>query len=109
MKWQSQLTQLILDYYREDSLPLQELSPLKDCQLSRWWRTFRIDCPCNDVARSLVEHGDLLREPIAQLRLARQVKIFVRGSLRATMSVAKPQSTFQFNPATQDNDADLRL
>lgn len=87
MNWYSQLTRLILSFYREDLPQLQRLSPLRTCKLSRRWGVLRVHCKNHETADALLEAIDVLREPIAQLRLAQQIKITVRGSTLATLPV----------------------
>ena len=90
MNWYSQLTRLILDFYRENPVELKQLSLLYSCKLSRWWGVLRIHCRDMQTAEALVARGALIREPIAQLRLAHQIKILVKGDLVATLLVQKP-------------------
>jgi hypothetical protein len=92
LNWYSQLNRLILDFYREDPDELQQLSGLQTCRLSRWWGVLRVNCRDRDTAESLVAAGAILREPIAQLRLAQQIKIFVNGSLVEALPVREPHS-----------------
>lgn len=87
MNWYSQLTRLILDFYRENPAELRQLSELQSCRLSRWWGVLRIHCPNHGIAEAIADHANLLCEPIAQLRLAQEVKIIVNGSLVTTLSV----------------------
>jgi hypothetical protein len=87
MNWQSQLTQLIFDYYRENLGERQKLDILQHCRLSRRWRSLRIECQKLETALALREVGDLLRQPVAQLRLARNVRLFVNGQLMAVIPV----------------------
>jgi hypothetical protein len=108
MNWQSQLTQLILNYYRENTEELQRLSILQECKLSRRWRSLRIECHTAANALALRELSDLIREPIAQLRIARQIRFLVRGELMATVPVQGPSSVIP--PLdSRGNDADLLL
>ena len=90
MNWYSQLTRLILDFYRENPSELRQLNLLYSCKLSRWWGVLRIHCRDIKSAEALVESGHLLREPIAQLRLAHQIKILVKGDVIATLQVQEP-------------------
>lgn len=87
MTWYSQLTRLIFDFYRENSEELLALRGLGKCKLSRWWGTFRINCKDSQTASELIEAIDLLREPIAQLRLAQSVRIMVNGKAIANFPV----------------------
>ena len=90
MNWYSQLTRLILDFYREDPSELNRLSILYSCKLSRWWGVLRIHCRDLNTAEALIAAGGLLKEPIAQLRLAHQIKILVQGDLIATLALQEP-------------------
>jgi hypothetical protein len=72
-----QLTQLIFSYYREDPEPLQQLQLLMKCQVFRRWKVFYIRCHNQETANALTKAYLLLREPIAQLRLAKQIAILV--------------------------------
>ncbi|GAB4375437.1 MAG: hypothetical protein Kow00121_21190 [Elainellaceae cyanobacterium] len=79
MNWYSQLTQLILSFYREDQTQLESLVALQHCKLSRRWGVLRINCESHETAKALMEAIDLLREPVRELRLAQQIKILVSG------------------------------
>ncbi len=70
-----QLTQLIFSYYRENPKELRALQPLMLCKLSRRWGTFIIICPTLDVYIALLRVQEVLSEPLAQLRLAKKVRI----------------------------------
>jgi hypothetical protein len=87
MKSHSQLTRLLLSFYREEPIQLQQLRPIEQCKVSRRWGTLRIDCHTPQVAETLIQANDLLREPIAQLRLAHHVSILVRGNHIATLPI----------------------
>jgi hypothetical protein len=75
MKKLPQLTQLIFSYYRENPKELRALQLLMLCKLSRRWGTFIIACPTLDVYVALLHVQDVLKEPLAQLRLAKKVRI----------------------------------
>lgn len=90
MNWYSQLTRLILDFYRENPFELKQLSILYSCKLSRWWGVLRIHCRDHQAAAAVIAAGDLIREPIAQLRLAHHIKILVKGDLVTTLLVHHP-------------------
>lgn len=75
MKKLPQLTHLIFSYYREDPQTLQALNTLKLCKLSRRWGTFVITCPTPEIYGTLLYVQATLRQPIAQLRLARKVRL----------------------------------
>jgi len=87
MTWYSQLTRLIFDFYRENPKELMSLRGLGNCKLSRWWGTFRINCSDPRTASDLIDAIDVLREPIAQLRLAQTLKIMVNGKPIASFPV----------------------
>lgn len=93
MNWFSQLTRLILDFYREDPTELDQLRKLEACRLSRRGGVLRVDCRDFSTAKSLVGVGALLKEPISQLRLAHQVNIMVKGSLLASLPVDVSKSS----------------
>jgi hypothetical protein len=75
MKKLPQLTHLIFNYYRENPRELRALQPLLLCKLSRRWGTFIITCPTLDAYMALLHVQDILREPLAQLRLAKKVRL----------------------------------
>jgi hypothetical protein len=77
MKKLPQLTQLIFSYYRENPRELGALQPLVLCKLSRRWGTFFITCPTLDTYVALLHAQDILKEPLAQLRLAKKVRLGV--------------------------------
>jgi hypothetical protein len=79
MKKLPQLTHLLFNYYRENSSDLKALQPLRLCKLSRRWGTFIITCPTLETYTALLHVQNLLREPIAQLRLARKVRLEVKN------------------------------
>lgn len=87
MNWYSQLTHLILSFYREDLEQLDRLQTLERCKISRRWGVLKIDCPNHLLAEALLTVSDVLREPIAQLRLAHRVNICVRGTLITALPV----------------------
>lgn len=90
MNWYSQLTRLILDFYRENPFELKQLSVLYSCKLSRWWGVLRIHCRDMQTAEAIIKASGLIKEPIAQLRLAHQIKILVKGDLVITLTVQNP-------------------
>jgi hypothetical protein len=91
MNWYSQLTQLILSFYREDLPQLQRLSFLRLCKVSRRWGVLRIQCNTYEIAREAIEASFLLTEPVAQLRLAQEIKVLVKGEVIKTLPVASPK------------------
>lgn len=82
-----QLTKLILSFYREDPQPLQQLQLLAKCQLFRRWKVFYIRCRNQETADAITKAYPLLREPIAQLRLAKQIAILVGKTPVAVLPV----------------------
>lgn len=91
MSFYSQLTRLIFDFYREDPVDLIRLNGLKSCKVSRWWGVFRVNCRDSQTATEIVDAIDLLRQPVAQLRLAQTIRIFVKGKAIATFPVSVMQ------------------
>ncbi|MGB3615204.1 MAG: hypothetical protein WBA10_15530 [Elainellaceae cyanobacterium] len=87
MNWYSQLTRLILDFYRENPAELRQLKVLESCRLNRWWGILRIHCPNSDIAYTIVDRATLLCEPISQLRLAYEIRLIVDGSVVTSLSV----------------------
>ena len=87
MNWYSQLTRLILDFYREEPKELQQLQALHHCRVSRRWGALRINCRTLEAVNSIIAIHHLLKEPIAQLRVAQQIEIFFNGDRIATMPV----------------------
>ncbi|MBE9179004.1 hypothetical protein IQ268_10575 [Oculatella sp. LEGE 06141] len=83
----SQLTHLILDFYREDYAELQQLRPLKLAKVYRRWGMLRINCPDSQTVNALVGAFELLKEPVAQLRLAQNISFFVNGTLFMSLPV----------------------
>lgn len=87
INWRSQLAQLIFSFYREDPRQLQQVMPLQSCKITRRWGTLRVDCREQQAAEALTNAIEVLREPIAQLRLAQQINIFVKGTLISALPV----------------------
>lgn len=81
MFWQSQLTKLILSFYRENLPQLEQLRVLRYCKVSRRWGKLKIDCHDQETAEKLICISNLLQEPVSQLRLAHQINILIQGSL----------------------------
>jgi hypothetical protein len=90
MNWCSQLTQLILSFYREDRPQLQRLDFLHSCKVSRRWGVLRIDCNSSETAREAIGASALLKAPVAQMRLAQEMKIMVKGELVKTLPIDSP-------------------
>lgn len=91
MNFYSQLTRLIFDFYREDPAELTRLQGLKTSKISRWWGVFRVNCRDAQTASEIIEAVDLLRQPIAQLRLAQDIRVLVKGKAIATFPVTVVQ------------------
>jgi len=87
MNWYGQLTRLILDYYREDLPQLRKVQALRKCKVFRRWGVLRIDCRDRQTADSLAAAAAILKEPIAQLRIAHQINILFRGGLVMSLPV----------------------
>jgi hypothetical protein len=90
MNFSAQLARLILDFYREDPELYDHILPLVSCNISRRWGTLRISCSDSQTAERLIRSIDSLREPIAQLRLARRLQIRVQGGLAQIFPVVPP-------------------
>jgi hypothetical protein len=88
MNWYSQLTQLIFSFYREDLALRRKIEMLEHCKVSRWWGTVRINCHDAKTAQDLLRAIDLIKEPIAELRLAHQIKLLVQGEVVTTVPIA---------------------
>lgn len=85
MKGYSQLTHLILSFYRENPAELEQLQMLKNCKVYRRWGTLRIECDNASTAEALARAIPIIGEPVAQLRLARGINIMVRGNVLSTL------------------------
>lgn len=79
MNQSSQLTRLIWDFYRENLTEHLALQPLSRCKLSRAWGTFKICCPDQTTLDEILRLRLLLNEPLAQLRLAKRIRCWVKG------------------------------
>lgn len=105
MQWKSQLSYLILSFYREDPEQLRQIQCLSKCKLSRRWGTLRINCGTEEEAQALTQASALLAQPVALLRLARQIKILLQGVPVAAIDVQSCHFPYQ----QQGDDADLLL
>jgi hypothetical protein len=76
----SQLTRLIWDFYREDPTELQRLKILAKCKVFRRWGVLHIRCWNRDIAERAIAARFLIAEPIAKLRIAREIKISVENT-----------------------------
>lgn len=88
MNWYSQLTRLILDFYREDDHELRQLQVLHHCRISRRWGVLRINCRTLESVNRIVAAASLIKVPIAQLRIAQQIDIYFHRDRVATMPIA---------------------
>lgn len=93
MKRYSQLTYLIWDYYRENLKELEQLRLLEKCHVSRRWGVLRLHCEDRRTAIALTRMGELLAVPVAQLRLARKIKIFLNRETFTVFEVAARSGT----------------
>lgn len=89
--WYSQLTQLIFSFYRENQPQLEQIQFLRTCKLSRRWGIFQVRCSDRETAEQLIGRIDLLRAPIAQLRLAQQIKVMVNRKVITILPVNPPR------------------
>ena len=87
MKRPNQLTRLIWDFWRENTQELQQLKPMAECKVFRWWGVLHIRCFNREIAEEIVAAYDLLEQPIIQLRLAKKIKIWVNKNLFAVLPV----------------------
>lgn len=91
MNWNSQLTKLIFDFYRENPEEARQIQGLKQCKLSRRWGVLRIRCHNPAIAQSLAAASDILLEPVAQLRLAKEVHLISDRLIIAALPVNTPK------------------
>ncbi len=106
MNFESQLSKLILSFYREDPEQFRQIRCLRSCRVSRRWRVLRIDCPTRAELKNLQPQLHLLQEPIAQLRIARKIRLMLRGQVIETVDVKPCES---FPGSDRQDDADLFL
>lgn len=90
MSRSEQLQHLILSYYREDPDLSASLAILRYCQISRFWFALRIDCPSTSIADRLATALPYLRAPIAELKLARHIKLRSPGQRTQLFPVQVP-------------------
>lgn len=93
MNVRSQLTRLILDYYRENLQELQQLKRLHSCKVFRRWGVLNIRCTNRETADALIKSHQILKEPIAQLRLAQKIRILVDNTAVAVLPVHSEELT----------------
>lgn len=87
MKRYSQLARLILDFYRENEPEFEQLKLLGRCKVARRWGVLRIHCSNHEVAQAVLDVCTLVSVPVAQLRLAKKIKVFVNNGLVAVFPV----------------------
>lgn len=80
MKRISQLARLILNFYREDPQQLQELEPLRACQVYRRWGILYVRCHDQKQTAALAEACVVIAEPIAKLRLAKKITFLTKNT-----------------------------
>ncbi len=86
----SQLTKVILDFYREETKQLQKLQPLLGCQVFRRWGTLYIRCSSQDAVMALLDECLAIAEPVAQLRLARKINL-LHHNISVTSFLVQPR------------------
>lgn len=79
-KQPSQLTRLIWDFYRENQAELQNLKLLAKCKVFRRWGVLHVRCWNREIADAVIAARSLIEEPIAKLRIAREIKISVENT-----------------------------
>jgi len=91
--------QALFSFYREDPDLLRQLDPLWACRVSRSWAGLRIEC--RSCAHRAVVCGviELLRPPLAALRLAREIRLLAPGAEPLVFPVNVP---FSRSPLTYD-------
>jgi hypothetical protein len=82
-----QLAQLILDFYREEPLQLQQLKALQTCKVFRRWGVLYIRCRNSETVAAIVDAGLLIAEPVARLRLAKKITILNNNTSVAAFPV----------------------
>jgi hypothetical protein len=82
-----QLAQLILDFYREEPLQLQQLKALQTCKVFRRWGVLYIRCRNSETVATIVDAGLLIAEPVARLRLAKKITILNNNTSVAAFPV----------------------
>ncbi|MBF2077226.1 MAG: hypothetical protein IGR76_01565 [Synechococcales cyanobacterium T60_A2020_003] len=105
MQWKSQLSKLILSFYREDPDQLHKIQCLSNCKLFRRWRVLRIHCYTEEDANALTQASAILSQPVALLKLARHIKIFLDGEPVAAIDI----QSYRLPAQHQGDDADLLL
>ncbi|WP_204102526.1 MULTISPECIES: hypothetical protein [Spirulina sp. CCY15215] len=90
-KQPSQLTRLIWDFYRENQTELQKLKLLGKCKVFRRWGVLNIRCWNGEIAETVISLRSLIEEPIAKLRIAREIQISVDNTQIALFEIGKSQ------------------
>lgn len=83
----SQLSLLILDFYREDPQELQLLKPLRTCQVFRRWGVLYIRCHSQETAAAIKKACPAIADPVARLRLAKKITVLNNNSTFAIFPV----------------------
>ncbi|MGK7925665.1 MAG: hypothetical protein AB4290_10530 [Spirulina sp.] len=92
-KQPSQLTRLIWDFYRENQTELQKLKLLAHCKVFRRWGVLHVRCWNRETANAVIAVCSLIEEPIAKLRIARELKISVENTQIALFQIgANPKN-----------------
>ncbi len=86
-KQPSQLTRLIWDFYRENQTELQKLKLLAHCKVFRRWGVLHVRCWNRETANAVIAVRSLIEEPIAKLRIARELKISVENTQIALFQI----------------------
>ncbi len=73
------LTWLVFSFYREDLQMSKALIPIKSCKMSRGFGVINIECIDAEHLEEVSTLIDLLRLPLAALRLARQIVLNAPG------------------------------
>ncbi|MGF1489720.1 MAG: hypothetical protein ACFBSE_21755 [Prochloraceae cyanobacterium] len=102
MKKANQLTQLIWDFWREDTKELQKLAPIAECKVSRWWGVLHIRCLETETALKIVAAESLIEQPAIALRLANKIKIWVNKNLLAAFTI-KDRKMSNFERVKHEN------
>ncbi|MEA5470807.1 hypothetical protein [Spirulina sp. 06S082] len=97
-KQTSQLTRLIWDFYRENQTELQKLKLLGKCKVFRSWGVLHIRCGDRKIAETVISLRSLIEEPIAKLRIAREIQISVNNTPITLLQIGKP------SPRTKDKE-----
>ena len=100
MNRSKQLTQLICDFWREETEELKQLTVLEECKVSRWWGVLHIHCSQRESAQKIMAVEPLIEQPVRELRLANQVKIWVNNKLF---------TIFRVNSQKMDNFQEVRF